>query len=283
MKLHEIYTPRTATPFACDEGYREFAPCEELKPYIKCFWGTKEPIRQTNAGTANQTVVTPDTCMDIIFTVDFTANKIGDIFCGLNDAAFVSRGMQEERLFSTFAIRFYAWSAVVFSQDSLRDTKNGFFDAGCHFEGLKKALGPLLFEVTGMEERMAVAQRYLLSHMHPERQKSLLMDAVAGILMRRGNVEISRLAGEIHTSTRQLERVCKETMGISPKLLASLVRYQYLWNDILLTPGFQVQDAVYRYGYTDQAHLLREFKRFHTMSISQAKRHAFQHVAFLQS
>lgn len=45
MELNQIYNPLTAAPFACNEYYMEFAPCAALKPYIKCFWGTKKPVR----------------------------------------------------------------------------------------------------------------------------------------------------------------------------------------------------------------------------------------------
>ena len=37
-KLYKSYHPVTATPYQCTEDYMEFAPCEALKPYIRCFW-----------------------------------------------------------------------------------------------------------------------------------------------------------------------------------------------------------------------------------------------------
>lgn len=56
------------------------------------------------------------------------------------------------------------------------------------------------------------------------------------------------------------------------------MRYQYLWSEIITNPEFRVLDAVCKYGYTDQSHLMREFKRYHAMDIQTAKRHAYQHV-----
>ena len=44
----------------------------------------------------------------------------------------------------------------------------------------------------------------------------------------------------------------------------------------------RVLDAVERFGYTDQSHLLREFKRFHGIPLTQARRIALGDVAFLQ-
>lgn len=283
MKLHEVYHPITATPFACNETYMEFEPCAELKPYIRCFWGTKEPYEQKKTDIPTRGIVTPDTCMDIIFTVDFTGNQIYGTFCGIDDRSFATGSANdEEKVLSTFAIRFYPWSVLLFSEESMRDTKNNFFEVEYHFSGLKRELEPLLFDVTGMEARIRAAEKYLLDHMRPERSNHILMEAVAELMQKKGNIQIGQLAKEIHTSSRQLERVFRENIGISPKQLSTLMRYQYLWNDILFQPDFSVQDAVYRYGYTDQAHLLHEFKRFHTMTIPEARRYALEHVAFLQ-
>lgn len=59
-----------------------------------------------------------------------------------------------------------------------------------------------------------------------------------------------------------------------PKQLTSLVRYRYLWNDILFNKHFYVLDAVQLYGYTDQSHLLHDFKKYHTVLPGEAKRYA---------
>ncbi len=57
--------------------------------------------------------------------------------------------------------------------------------------------------------------------------------------------------------------------------LTSLVRYQNIWNDILFNKHYNVADTVQLYGYTDQSHLLHDFKKYHTLLPSEAKRYAF--------
>ena len=86
---------------------------------------------------------------------------------------------------STFAIRFYAWSAYAFSDDSLQSTMNGYFNAGSRFEWLDR----------------------------------IIFDALS---------------------------------------------------------------AVQKFGYTDQSHLLREFKRYHSMDIHKATMMAFKDVGNIQ-
>lgn len=283
MELYEILRPMTSAPFCRSETYMEWEPCRELKPYIRCFWGSARPYRLDKTEIPSVEIVTPDICMDIIFTVDFKENRITGKFCGIDSRTFRTEEIcREEKYLSVFAIRFYAWSAILFSEEPMTGTKNAFFDAGQYFSGIKKELEPLLFHITDAEERIRLTERYLLKSIRVSRADSLLTDAVGAVLKGKGSLEIGRLAREIHISTRQLERIFGENLGISPKQFSSLVRYQYVWNDVLYCPRFDILDAVYRYGYTDQSHLLRDFKRFHSMNISQARDYALTHVGFLQ-
>lgn len=283
MELYQMYNPITATPFAHNEHYMEFEPCLELKPFIKCFWGTNKPIQLKKTDIETTGIVTPDTCMDIIFEADFTNNKISDSFCGINTHTFetYSKNDTEKEIF-TFAIRFYAWSVVCFSEESMQNVLNEAFDAGYHFEKIKKRMLPLLFQARNMEEMKSMAEGILLSKLNEKHSNRLVLEAVFQMMKKKGNIQMKQLAKEIHTSNRQLERLFKTYVGISPKGMASLIRYQYLWNDILYRPDFQIFDAVCKYGYTDQAHLIHDFKKYHSMSIKEAKEYAVKHVAFLQ-
>lgn len=280
MKRFTCYTPITATPYRHSEAYVEIEPCAALKPYIRCFWGSKDIYTQ-NAGVAEEDVVVPDTCMDIIFTVNYTENSLSGSFCGIDDKAFRVSGRREksERL-SVFAIRFYAWSAALFAEESMRACRNFCGNASAYFLWLVRALEQKLWETTAIEEQVRLAEAALMRRMDWRREEPVFMNAVAEILSRRGALRMHELARDTHVSDRQLQRVFQENMGISPKTFASLVRYQNLWRDILTAPGRQVMDEVYLLQFTDQAHLCREFKRYHGMTIPQACALAGKSVAF---
>lgn len=277
MQLYKIYRPLTASPFDCNEAYREWLPCQELMPYIQCFWGSEKPYLKKKGTAPVKGVITPDTCVDIIFNVDFTNNRIHSMFSGINDKSLVLKGKaEEEKLYSRFAIRFYAWSAALFSEESMKGSRNRFFEVDYHFSKLRKALEPVLFDAVTMEERIRLAERFLLRNMRRERNNPLFMDAVFQILKKRGSLSVGRLAGEVHACSRTLERLFEENIGISPKRFASLIRYQYIWNDILCKPYFSAADAAYQYGYSDQAHLAHDFKRFHSMNMAEAREYAYR-------
>lgn len=276
MEFYRIYNPITAMPFRKSREYTEIAPCGALRPYVRCFWGSELPYRsEACKASVSESLVTPDTCMDVIFDINHTNGSADSCFCGIDDRSFTANGRSGTGgVVSTFGIRFYAWSAALFAEDSMRGTRNARIDAGAHFGGLKKYLEPRFYESTDILSRIKLAEKYLLEHLGAMRENSLLSHAIGFILAHEGALSIKELAGETCISERRLERIFGEYIGVSPKKLARLVRYQYLWNSIVYAGNYDIHDLVYRFGYTDQAHLLRDFKRFHTMTPSEAVRHA---------
>lgn len=283
MNVFKSYHPITAMPFLNNETYREIAPCDELKPYIRCFWGTERQIEKKQSDVLPKTPVIPDTCMDIIFDIDFAKDEVSGVYCGIDDRCYEASYVMENGVDTArFAIRFFAWSAVLFSEESMRDVKNESFEVEHYFSQIKKELAPQLCRSANLLDQVKAAEQVLLRHIHLEKKNVIVLESVEKILEKKGNIEINRISKEVHVSSRQLERLFKENTGITPKKLALLIKYQYLWNDIVFDRNFCVLDAVYKYGYVDQAHLLHDFKKFHTMTISEAKAHAWKDVGFLQ-
>lgn len=281
--INTFYTPLTAVPFRENHKYKEILPKNpELAKYIRCFWGSEKPyINQEKE--ADISLVIPDTCVDIMYFIDHTENTVTDGFCGINDASFLDRDSAKHgHHVSIFAIRFYAWGAYAFSEDSLKGTLNGFYDVRSRFRRLDKILRQQLFEKESLEERMALAEEFFSCQLFRIRENPVVDRAVQQIILHQGALGTSELEKECFISSRQLERLFHEYIGITPKKLCNLVRYQCLWNEILRNPRFCIQDAVYKYGYTDQSHLMREFKRYHTMDIQKAKIHAYDHVDNIQ-
>lgn len=297
------YKPLTATPFKQNEAYRELLPVNPgLAKYIRCFWGSGQPYLKRKEQDASGLVI-PDTCVDVIYNIDHTDNTITGGFCGINDAAFRnSDDRQCGHLISTFAIRFYAWGAYSFAEDSLQGTVNGFYDVRSRFVWLDRVLRQQLFEKHSLTERAGIAEELFLGRMAAPgvsptaecvssggmpasgriRENSVIDCAVTQILIHKGDVSAAALARECFIGSRQLERLFHEYIGMTPKKLCNLVRYQCLWGEIMHNPGFQVADAVYRYGYADQSHLLREFKRYHGADIRQARACAYKNVGNIQ-
>ena len=267
-----FYHPITATPFRRGAAYMELAPCPALRPYVRCFWGTPEPVRTMDIPSEGSGLVIPDTCMDILFTVDETRGTVDSVFCTMGEDAVFTHSRASSALTSTFAIRFYAWTATLFAVRPFHGSKNDYQRVDEFFPSLERELTPMLTRAATLRERAELASGYLLRRLDITRCHPELMNAVDGIIRSRGTVKIADLTACQAISPKRLERVFDEHIGLSPKSFASLVRYQMLWQELCLGHSGDLLDLVEKYGYYDQAHLLNDFKRRHSMTPAQAIR-----------
>ena len=110
--------------------------------------------------------------------------------------------------------------------------------------------------------RAALAERFLLDRVAtPTPEVALLLHAAGEIERAAGAVRVSDLAERLGVSGATLRRRFA-VLGLSPKTFAAVVRFQNAHAFLFTTPGATWADAVERFGYADQAHLVREHRRF---------------------
>ena len=277
MKYQHTFFPITATPFS-RVGYSEVLPCRELSPYVRCFW--------TSDSQMTNPPIIPDLCADIMIHIESNPDTddereitcIG--FCGVSDKMFVSQNPANLHQ-KIFGIRLYAWQAQRFADERLSKTVNDFFDLRNHFETLDKLLRAKIFPTMTLNEFQMIAESVLSSLLDRSEAnllhtETLVMDAISTMIRTRGSISQQQLLQDIHASERQLERLFEQTLSLSPKKTSSIIRYQSLWQEVCRSPHFDIQDSVFAYGYFDQAHLLNDFRKYHGMSLSEAKKFAFK-------
>lgn len=116
---------------------------------------------------------------------------------------------------------------------------------------------PEAFTVSGRLQKALVAW---------EQQKpraNLVVDfAVREFQRRAGLVGLDELAAKTGYTRRTLDNLFRRHVGLSPKTLASILRFQRIyraWTQDGQPPGFASADLDL---YFDQSHLIREFKRY---------------------
>ena len=220
-----LYRPLTAVPFQRESAYAEAPPGPLLCPYIRCFWFS-------TPGLGSTALVIPDTCADLIYRIDHTGHTLVGSFCGVSDESFASHQMVPAgHCVHLFGIRFYAWTAHLFAQDSLAGSRNRSVDPRAQFEWLDTALRQHLLELPTFSAQAAFARGLLEARLERIRTNPILQNAAGRMILSHGSLSVTQLAGEVFVSTRQLERVFQEYAGISPKKLNNLIRYQMLWQD----------------------------------------------------
>ena len=199
--------------------------------------------------------------MDLIFEVNYTKNCVTGRFCALDDAAYVTPDRSSEELVASFGIRFYAWTAACFAEADFRDALGRVFAPEEHFSSLFSALSPQLFEPDALPARARLAEAELLRRLRPERLNSELSNVIYAMISGCGREKMGEIAARAGMSGRKMERKLLELTGAGPKLLAQLIRHQLIYREVL-EGRFRALDAVEKYGYADQSHLLRDFRRF---------------------
>ncbi len=112
---------------------------------------------------------------------------------------------------------------------------------------------------SGFDRRVALMEYFLRGALEPTAIDAT--DAcVSAIAASGGSIDLAQLAARASLSTRQMQRRFHADVGIGPKLLARIVRFQRVfercgedgdWASVALSCG-----------YFDQSHLLRDFRQF---------------------
>jgi AraC-like DNA-binding protein len=84
-------------------------------------------------------------------------------------------------------------------------------------------------------------------------------DAVHAIRTSNGLVDVAELAGRLKTTPRTLQRLFARDVGIAPKHLARIVRFQRVFSAWRADPASLSRVAA-ECGYFDHAHLVRDFR-----------------------
>lgn len=93
--------------------------------------------------------------------------------------------------------------------------------------------------------------------MMPELKKAGL-----AILAAKGTLPVSSVASAAHTTIRTLERKFKASSGNTVKDISSLIRFEVVCGQIWKDPKIRISGLAHQFGYADQSHLNRDFKRY---------------------
>lgn len=266
-----IYRPLTSRPFLSNRLYKEYRPCVRLEPYVSCYWMMEEEGKMAEEENAGAGIpIIPDTCVDVIVRVNHTKQKVTGYLCGLQDRPFSSTGRGQKDVVTSFAVRFYFWSAGLFFRLNWKEASNGQLELEALGKEWERLFAPFL-SMTDMAERIAAVEAFLLKKLEEAAGNPALLNAVHQMLVSSGRTAVKEVCEYCCVSQRQMERLFLREVGLPLKRIAGLIRYQNVWRDLVTAERFDIHGAVYRYGYTDQAHLLKEFKKFHGMTPEEAR------------
>jgi AraC-like DNA-binding protein len=114
----------------------------------------------------------------------------------------------------------------------------------------------------GFDARRALLERALQERPDSglEAEATLAAEAALAIEASGGRVRVAELALRLDAGERRLQRAFRRHVGLAPKTYARIVRFRQTWE--ALGQGERQSRVAAAHGYSDQAHLLRDFRRF---------------------
>lgn len=121
-----------------------------------------------------------------------------------------------------------------------------------------------LMNIEDIESKIHFIEEQLLQLMkerHFFSDKSI-MASITAINQSQGRIFTKELANKIGLSEKQFERRFSSTVGTTPKKYARIVRFKSILQSINNNPTESLTSLTYNFGYSDQAHFIKEFKYF---------------------
>jgi AraC-like DNA-binding protein len=261
LKATSLYTPIQTQLMKTERQaqYEEYIPAIALRPYIACYWS----IRGTSGEKADdyiQTQVLPDGCVDFIFTIDPSSRCSSILFVSL-DRPMIARTYTNVL---TIGVRFRPGGVYAF----LNEPMEQFIGQPTCLDLLWKMgreIQRQLVEAPDLPTKISILDSILTLSLEQRNHipfNSSFYNMLHWIYSTKGKTTVQELADKETMSVRNVNRLFHQWIGLNPKQFCRIVRFQYVLQTVLKYPGINGAYLAATYGYTDQSHLIREFKTF---------------------
>lgn len=266
-RLRESAARATITGWNAVIEYREYRPCAELAPYVKCFWQLESTV---DIGDSAPERILPDGCAEIMVHYGDRfrrAHRNGLLETQPRSFIFgqLSRHIEvgPTGRAGIIAVRFHPGGAYPFIPIPLSELTNTSIDLTTLWGAVGRELEECLLNAESTESRLALLRTFLIRKLRAESGRDrLVAECVRRIVTSRGRLGIDAVTSDLDISHRQIERKFASVVGMSPKLLSRITRFQNVFRLVNEGRVNSLTALSYEGGYYDQAHFIRDFKAF---------------------
>ncbi len=243
--------------------YREIPPVAPLSRVVECFW----TLEGEAAGPSSPERILPDGCVELILNfgaafeqhcVDGPRLQPRNFLVGqMTGPIMISPTARVELL----GIRFHPGGTLPFLRFPLHEMTDQIVELGSLSGRLERDLMQVTSESFLLSERVKAVETLLTRYLTNDKRDSWLIALAERIVDSRGLVSVDQLANDAGVSSRQLERRFLREVGVGPKLLGRIIRFQQVFRAVEHCNSAWAEVAI-ECGYYDQAHLIRDFNQF---------------------
>jgi AraC-like DNA-binding protein len=243
--------------------HQEFEVPEELKDTIKCFWYNRRDYGEK----PSEFTVLPDGYAEIIFHFGSGCSILHDGNIQALPSPFIMGLLNQPAVFyaqnqlEIIGVRCFPWAVFELLGLSSEKTENGVHTFEHPVAALHFVLKDLITQGKVEEAISQIEQCFLKLHALIT-VDSLLFKAGAAMRKNYGAIPVNQVADSAHTTVRTLERKFKQSSGHTVKDISGIMRFEQIRNRLWHAPETHIAALAQEFGYTDQSHLSREFKRY---------------------
>ena len=246
-----------------------------LKSYIEKMWlfesSGKMPVDDLKLVVPNGNIK-----LSVAFRNGIVAAMNGQVFTskeqnisltGLADVPVIL-DVEKDVATGTIVVEFNPQGAYRFFQISLSDIKNQIHPLTDILGTAAKQLEEQISNVQSVNGKVALVQKFLLKQFMQQAEDSIFEYCVARITSSKGKITIKELEKKTGYSSRWLNMKFADKLGISPKNLSTIIRFNQYYNAVANNNEMDFMQNAFYDHYYDQSHFLKEFKRFTGLSHS---------------
>lgn len=247
--------------------YEEFHPNPPLDRFIKCIWSLEsEAEHQTNPER-----ILPDGCTEMVFHLADPFDQPNDDGSFVRQPTALLVGQMRGHLLiqptgrvRVLGVRFRPGGAYPFLSVPQNEITGRVIALDSIWGTIARELHSRIADAPTNAECVRCVEKILTERLKGSRgldEQSFY--AVDLINNSNGSVQLDRLARDVGISFRSLDRIFNARVGLSPKTLCRIVRFQSVFK--LFERKSNKQDwarIALDCGYYDQAHFVKEFREF---------------------
>jgi AraC-like DNA-binding protein len=259
--------------------YREHKPTLALRDHVECFWFVTSDYPATTF-TAER--VLPDGCLEWIFHLGAPFDRLlPNNQWERQPKSFLVGELTRFLLLqplgppSVMGVRFRPIGAYRFMPFPLAEVTDQIVETADVWQKEGVSIEDAVFNARDDSDRIQLVETFLLRRLHNSTHRPRFEAAVSATLRACGQARVDELASHVGLSTRQLEREFQSGLGLSPKAFARIIRFQNLLRVVGEGPLREWVQVALSVGYSDQPHMVREFREFTGRTPSQVEVDAF--------
>jgi AraC-like DNA-binding protein len=247
--------------------YEEFRPAEPLTRFIKCFW----VLESAAAHSAVPERILPDGCTEIVFHLaDPFDQHHSDGTTERQPLALLVGQMRGHLLIQptgrvrVLGVRFWPGGAYPFLTLPQNEIAGRVIALDSIWGAMTREIHSRIADAATPADSARQVETILLARLNNFRgHDDGVMRAIGLILRSGGCLPVESLAENMGISLRRLDRTFNTRVGLPPKTLCRIVRFQRVFKVLeQKASGRDWVQIALDCGYYDQSHFIKEFSAF---------------------